>query len=240
MDLGLASTVKETKETDSLGGKLVLNSSIYKGIINLCYIDKSPKGAINVNIHFKTEAGDVIRETVYISNQAGGFTYKDKNTGEDVPLPGYSQMNSFFKAVTGKGIAEQSKEEKTIKVWDNDAKAEVPAQRLVFMDVHNKPIAAGILKISEEKTTKESNYKQGTGEFFDKNEFSKWFDADTGLTTVEKAAGVTNPEFFNDWKTKNEGKVITRKAKIPAAQGATAGSPASSAAVAPTTSLFPS
>lgn len=242
MDLNLPSSVKVEEEKDTLGGRVLLNSNIYPGIVDLCYMDKSDKGAISVNIHFKTKDNQVVRETTYISNRDGEFTYKDKQSGEVKPLPGYSQMDSFFKAVTGKGIGQQLKEEKTISLWDKDAKKELPAKRTVFMDVHQQPIAAGILKVSEEKTTKESNYKNGTGEFFEKNELVKWFNVETGLTHVEQAAGITAPTFFNEWKEKYENKVIERKAKVPGkASAATAGAPGQSAAPvggAPTQSLF--
>lgn len=237
MDFNLGADVKVEEEKDVIGGRVVLNTAVYPGLIDLCYLDASTGGAKNINIHFKTENGDVIRETVYISNKAGSFTYKDKDTGEPKPLPGYSQMDAFFKAVTGKGIAEQITEEKTISLYDKDANKELPVKRTVFMDVHKQPIAAGIYKVEEEKTTKESNYTQGTGEFYEKNAFDKWFDADTGLTAVEKAANKTEAEFLPKWMEKNEGKVRIIKAKKPGTPGSAASSGAPDAA-RPTTSLF--
>ena len=231
MDLNLPSDVKVEKERDSVG-RGALASDVYKGVVELVYLDKSAGGAISVNIQFKTQ-DQVVNQTVYISNRKGKFTYAGKNG--DAPLPGYSQMDAFFTALTGKNLAQQAKEDKVINLYDFEARKELPVKREVFIDALNLPIACGITLVKEEKTTKESNYKEGTGEYYTKNEFNKWFDADTGLTAVEKQAGETSPKFLEAWKTKFVGETITRNAKN---SGAVKGAPATAAAAKPTTSLF--
>ena len=234
MSFALPEGVAAEEEKDSLGGGVVVDANVYKGIIENVYQDKSDGGAISINIHFKMEDGKVLKQTTYISNRAGGFTYT--RDGKSNPLPGYSQMNSFFKAVTGKGIAEnQATEEKMVKIYKDNK--ETPLPRDCFVDAIEKEVAIGILKISEEKTTKSGGKDDkgkdiyvGTGEFREINEFDKFFDADTGLTIVEKLAGETIPDFLNKWKEKNAGKVKVKKAKISGtASGATAGAPATAA-----------
>lgn len=240
LDLNLPSNVKTEKERDTLGGG-ALSTDVYKGIVTLAYLDKSANGATSVNIHFKTDSGQEVRQTVYISNRNGEFTYKDKNTGEAKPLPGYTQMNAFFEAVTGKGIGQQVMEEKTIKLYDFEEKKEMPKQRTIFMDAINQPLAIGIVHVQEEKATKESGYKNGTGEFRDINEFDKFFDPTSGLTNVEKQAGETTPAFLKAWKDKKGGKTVIRKAKVSGTgSGAKAGSPVGDSAPASgnATSLF--
>lgn len=226
--LSLPTGIKAEEERDSLGSGPV-PSNVYAGTVELVYMDKSEGGAMSVNIHFKTD-DRTLRQTVYISNKKGEFTYKDKD-GNAKPLPGYSQMNAFFQALTGKGIDQQTLENKTIKIYDFEAKAEKPVERQVFMDAIRKPLAIGVLLVSEEKTTKESGYKDGTGEFRESNEFDKFFDASNGLTNVEKKAGDTEPKFLEQWKQKNVGNVKVKKAKNPGTPGgAKAGAPAAGSA----------
>ena len=234
--LALPTGVTADQEKDSLGGG-ILPAKTYPGKIKLVYLDKSDKGAISVNIHFEEEAGGrTVKQTTYISNQKGEYVYvKD---GKTFPLPGYSQMNAFFEATTGKGIAEQETTTKTIKLYIfKDGKGgDQLVEREVFMDLQDHACVAGIILVSEEKATKDSNYKDGTGEFREFNEFGKWFDTD-GLTATERAGGLTEPVFIHDWKKKFMDQTVVRKAKNPgAAAGGTDGAPAAKAA--PSKSLF--
>lgn len=235
MDFNLPSSVVAEEEKDIVATGGPLEAGVYPGVVELVFLDKAESGAININIHFNT-GSRIVRQTTYISNRSGGFTYhKD---GKDHPLPGYSQMDHFFKAVTGKGLNQQATEEKTIKLYDYNAQKEVPVTRTVFMEALGKPIAAGIIQISEEKTTKESGYKDGTGEFRQYNEFDKWFNAETGMTRLEELDdSVTEASFIHTWKEKNVGQVKVKKAKNPGAAktGAMSGAPTPAAA---TTSLF--
>jgi hypothetical protein len=237
MDLSLKSGVQVEEERDVLGGMTVLESGIYKGTVELAYMDESKNGALCVVIHFKTEKGVLIKETTYISNRNKEFTYN--RDGKDHTLPGYNIMNSFFDAIAGcdLGTAGRGTEKKVINVWDYDAKKELPVNREVFTDILGKELAIGIIKVSEEKTTPESNYKEGTGEFREKNEFSKFFDADNGLTVTEKKAGETEPAFFHEWKKGKEDYVKVKKAKVSAKTGGTSGMP-TAAAAAPVKKLF--
>lgn len=237
MSFALPSDVVVVEEKDTVGNGGAVDTNVYSGTLDLVYQDVSKNGAISINIHFNVE-DKIVRQTTYISNQAGKFTYN--KDGKNYPLPGYSQMDSFFKAVTGKGIAEQEQLEKVLKLYDFEQKKEVPVPRKCFVDAQGQRIAIGILKVSEEKTVKttetEANGKVkyvGTGEFREINEFDKYFDADSGLTNVEKAGGITEPEFLNIWKTKKVGTVKVKAAKNQPAAGSKAGS-----AAKPATSLF--
>ena len=235
MDLNLPSNVVLEEERDSVGSG-VLDSDVYLGVVELVYLDASASGAISVNISFKTN-NRTVRQTVYISNRKGEFVYRNKDK-KDLPLPGYAQMDAFFTAVTGKGLSSQSLEEKVINIYNYDLKKEIPQTRKVFMDILNKPIAAGILKISEERTTKESNYTVGTGEYRNLNEFNKWFDAETGLTNVEKKAGETEAKVLENWKKANTGNEVIRNAATRDTSKAGAPTSSNSANKKPTESLF--
>jgi hypothetical protein len=236
MDFTLPDSVKIEEEKDTLGGGGgVIESSIVKATIEMVYNDTASSGAKSIVIVAKTDEGNTIRQTTFISNKAGGYTYtNDKGT---YPLPGFSQMSHALEAITGKPLGNtQDIQEKTIKLYDFDLKKEVPVKRQVFMDTLGKVVKIGVLKVSEEKATKESNYKDGTGEFREYNSFDKWFDAETDMTVLEqKDDSITEPKFMAKWLEKNEGKVKVIKAKNPGvASGAVSGAPATT-----TSTLFP-
>ena len=221
MDISLPTNVKKEEEKDVIGGFAPLPAGIYDAMIQMAYLDESASGAKCIVIKAKIGEKEV-SQTTYISNKAGVFTYKDKQTGDLKPLPGYTQMDTFFVAVTGKGINEQTIEEKVVNIYDYAARKDVPQKRQVFMDVVKQPIKVGLQQINEEKTTKESGYTDGTGEFRKYNEFAKWFNADSGLTTQEEQAGVTEPTFIKAWEENFANKVITKNAKNSKAGATTA------------------
>jgi len=230
MDLSLGNDVEVQEESDSLGGGYV-DSGIYQGNVKMCFLDASKSGAVSVNIHFE-HGGRTTRQTIYISTAKRAdlgnnvkFTYTDKKSGKELPLPGYSQMDSFFKVATGQGIAQQTKADKVVALYDFAVKAEVDRSVSVFTDVLGKELAIAIQHVSEEKTTKESGYKDGTGEYIDKNEFAKFF-LKNGLTLTEQKAGETKPAFLAKWKADKAGKTVIRKAKNSgAAEGQSTSAP---------------
>ena len=226
MDLALPEGVTAEADTDvlSTGSNTIIDSGVYQGTVEMVFIDAAASGAKRLNIHFQTKLG-LLKVVNYFSNKQGGLTYKDKNTGKEMPLPGFSQMDTFLKVLTGEGLIENAKkaELKKVGIYDFNAKVEVPTEVSVLTAGVGKEIAIGVMKISEEKTTKESGYTEGTGQFRESNEFVKFFNAKSGLTISEMESGKTIPEFLGKWKAKNTGYVKTKKAKIPFAGGAVAG-----------------
>jgi hypothetical protein len=235
MDFNLPTGVKVEEERD-VSGFAPLPSGVYEGVMQLGYLGKSDKGALSATFLVKAD-NRVVSQTIYYSNRDGDFTYKSKTDGSMQPLPGYSQVDAILLAVTGKGITEQELVEKVVTIYDYTARKEVPSKRSVFEDTINKPVAVGINHISEEKTTKESGYKDGTGEFRQFNEFTKWFNPETGLTNTETKAGAKEPKFLATWKSNNTGNIIVRKAANTGATQGTTGAPVG-AAPAPASSLF--
>lgn len=224
----------QTKEEDVLGGSRTVPSNVYPAGIKLAYLDKSAKGAICVVFDFALMVNGKERnhkETFYISNAAGSFTYKDKKTGEDKPMPSFVTVDTICKAVTGKGLTELSSEKKMVKVYDYDQKAEVPQEKEVLMDLVRGKLELGVLELTVDKTTKDaSGAYVPTGETRDTNEVSKIF-TEEGLTLVEKDAGKTEAKFKEAWIAQYADKKIN-KAK-GAASGAKAGGVAKQATTSP-------
>ena len=223
----------QTKEEDVLGGSRTVPSNVYPAGIKLAYLDKSAKGAICVVFDFALMVNGKERnhkETFYISNAAGSFTYKDKKTGEDKPMPSFVTVDTICKAVTGKGLTELSSEKKMVKVYDYDQKAEVPQEKEVLMDLVRGKLELGILEVTVDKNVKSDTGYVPSGETRDTNEVSKVFTED-GLTLVEKDAGKTEAKFKEAWIAQYADKKIN-KAK-GAASGAKAGGVAKPAATSP-------
>lgn len=220
-----------TKEEDVLGGGFTVPTNVYPAIIKLAYVDKSAKGAINVVFDFAILVNGKERnhkETIYISNAAGSFTYKDKKTGEDKPMPGFVTVDSICKAITGKSITQMTTEKKLVKIYDYTQKAEVPQEKEVLMDLVRGKLELGIQELTIDRTEKSDTGEYvPTGETRDTNEVSKVFTED-GLTLVEKEAGATEAKFKAAWIKQYADKKIN-KAKGKAA-GAKAGGVAKPAA----------
>lgn len=214
----------QTKEEDVLGGSRTVPSNVYPAGIKLAYLDKSAKGAICVVFDFALMVNGKERnhkETIYISNAAGSFTYKDKKTGEDKPMPGFVTVDSICKAVTGKSITQMTTEKKLVKIYDYTQKAEVPQEKEVLMDLVRGKLELGIQELTVDKTVKSDTGEYvPTDETRDINELSKVFTED-GLTLVEKDAGKTETKFKEAWIAQYADKKIN-KAK-GAASGAKAG-----------------
>ena len=236
----------QTKEEDVLGGSRTVPSNVYPAAIKLAYLDSSKNSkAICAVFDFALLVNGKERnhkETIYISDGKGCFTYKDKQSGEDKPMPGFVTVDSICKAVTGKSITQLSTEKKTIKVYDFDQKAEVPQEKEVLMDLLRGKLELGILEVTVDKTAKNESYdpsqpKQGTnlpylptGETRDQNELSKAFNED-GLTQLEKESGATEAKFKAAWVEQYAGKKINKSKG--AATGAKAGGVSKPAAASP-------
>ena len=222
----------QTKEEDVLGGSRTVPSNVYPAGIKLAYLDAAASGAICVVFDFAMLVNGKERnhkETIYISNKNKEFTYKDKQSGENKPLPGFVTVDSICKAVTGKSITELSTEKKTIKVYDYDQKAEVPQEKEVLMDLVRGKLELGIQELTVDKTVKSDTGEYvPTGETRDTNEVSKVFTED-GLTLVEKEAGATEAKFKAAWiKQYADKKINKAKGKADGAKAGGVAKPAAS------------
>ena len=231
-------TIKDEEPRDSLGG-FILPTGIYPMIIDMAYMTKSQGGADAVNLVCKTQNGREMKQTIYITNRKGEPFYIDKTSGDKRYLPGYNQMNSICDLVGAVDIATAATtaEEKTVKIWDYDAKKELPKSVPVLTSMMGKKIVLGILNIKENKNVKDNNGNYVPGpETRNINEINKAFN-ENGLTQAEIKASSTTPEFLEKWKDKFGDKEID---KSTAVAGTTAGVPGQAAPVAAPPPLFTS
>ena len=234
--------VKMEEERDVLGGG-VFDSNLYDFEIKLAYITKSKGGAMAVNLTLESK-GNTLKQIIYISSgdaKGNKFTYIDKKTNEERPLPGYSQINSLCQLAIGKSLKEIDPEDKVIAVFDTDLKKEVNKTVPVLTELMGNDITIGILKVIEDKNklNDATGKYEPTGETREINEMAKFFKTGSNLTSAEIASGETEGKFAAKWLDKNLDTVKNKAKGVPAGSGTT-GLPQASTGAAPatTTNLF--
>lgn len=235
-------TDKVEEDRDSLGGNSALETDAYLATVTLAYIKKSEGGAMGLFLHFKTADGKDIRSNQYMTSGSakGGLPYYIDKEGKKQYLPGFNIANALALLTVGKEISELDTEEKTVKLYSSEAKAEIPQQVQVVTALMGQEIIIGLVKQTVDKTKKNESTKEyeATGETRDENEIDKLFRASDKMTKAEISAGATEPGFYTAWLEKNKG--VTRN-KVKGASG-TSGAPKAGGAAGgtqkPKTSLF--
>lgn len=230
-------------ETDSLGGGFqALDSGVYDATITLAYIETAKSEATGVNLTMKTADDKEIKQVIWLTSgkAKGGTTYYKDKDGKNQPLPGYLLGNSLALLTVGTDISEVETEEKIVKVYSYEAKAEVPTKVQVLTALIGQPITVALMKVLEDKTKKNdaTNVYEATGETREVNDIKKFFHTESRKTTSEIREN-TDAAFITAWGDKHTGKVENKVGKAPKGTGATAFGVAKSAASAPkASSLF--
>jgi len=212
--LKIDSDIVEDKDTLG-GGSFVLESGIYEAKVDLAYLDKSKGGAMALNIHFLTKDNQQLRQTLWVtSGDAKGNknTYLDKEGNKHL-LPGMNQANHLAMLTTGKEIAALDTEEKVVKLYNFDAKEEIPTKVNVITEMLNREIILGVMKQVVDKNVKnDDGVYVPSGDTREENEITKIFSAKDKRTVTEIKAEATEAQFIKDWDEKWTG-VTRNKAK---------------------------
>jgi hypothetical protein len=229
----------KTQDEDVLpsGGGFVLDSGLYPMIVENAFLDQSKGGAMNINLWLKVKGGDkrIFRQTIYMtSGEAKGKKPYYVKDGVKYPLPGYTMADHISKITTGLPVSQVTPEKKLVKLYDFDAKAEVPREVPVVTEMVGKEILVGMQKIRENKRVNQNGEWVDGPEAREFNEISKVFHPD-GYTVTEKAAEAEEAKFVQKWKDANPSDYVKDSFKALPGQAASAGAtaPASTAAAAP-------
>ena len=228
---------------DRLGGFQPFNTDVYPAKIKAAYAGKSAEGAMSVTV-MADIGGKEYRETLYITNKKGENFYLNKQDAKKkVPLPGFTTVNDICLIACEKPLSQMQTEEKIIKLYDYDAKQEVPKPVQMITELIGKDVALGIFRQLENKSTKDSSGKYvATPETREINVIEKVFHPELKLTVAEAQNGKTKGEFWDAWVERNK-DTIRDKREIKDGAGGTAGAPrpaptAQAQQAAPKTSLF--
>lgn len=230
-------------EKDSVGSGGVIDSGLYLMEITTAYINQAESGAMALVIHAKDKNDKTLRQSFWMtSGKAKGCKNYYEKDGEKHYLPGFLHANALSLLTLGKEISTLDTEEKVIKLYSADAKAEVPTKVNMVMELLGKEVLLGVIKQTVPKTKKnESGEYVPTGETRDENEVDKIFRARDRMTTAEIRAQATEAAFADTWEAKWSGKVKD-KTKGTSASTGSVGAPKGAAPTAgtkkPTSSLF--
>lgn len=220
----LKSDVKVAADSDVLGGSRVLDTDIYAATLDAVFTGMSDSGAMNVTIHAKTDSGQEIKQTIYITSnkEKGQKTYYTKND-VNYPLPGFSVINNIAQLAVGKDISELETENKIVKVYDFKQSKEVMKEVPMIVDLVGKKVEFAIMKevVDKEKSDGNGGYA-ATGETREQNEIVKVFCLREGFehqTASEIRDKVGAAEFHPEWLKKNKG-TVRNKAKSAGTAGA--------------------
>jgi hypothetical protein len=243
----LTTTDHEVVQDRLGGGFQPLDTDIYAGSIKAAYAGASAGGAQNVTL-ILTLNGKEYRETVYVTDKTGKNWFANKQDAtKKVPLPGFTILNDLCLVTTDKPLSEQDGEEKVVKVWDNEAKAEMPKSVPMLMDLVGKACLVAIEKSIVNKNVQQPNGEWVAGaETREENNIVKVFHPELKVTVPEALAERTEPDFFNKWLEKNKGNVNDKR-KVKDGEAGKTGRPgqangppqaSGSSDTAPRTSLF--
>lgn len=212
---------------DRLGGYQPFDSDIYTGLIKAAYAGQSAGGAKSVSLIVDFN-GKEYRETVYITNRKGeNFFYNKNDTTKKVPLPGFTTIDNICLVTTGAPLSEQPTEEKTIKVYDPEARAELPKAVQMLVDLIGKEVSLGILRSLENKNEKNANNEYvPTADTRETNYIDVVFHTPTKMTVVEARNNAEAPAFWDAWSDRNKGNTKDNR-EIKDGQGGKSGRPGS-------------
>ena len=216
-NFSLAADVKEEVESDviSTGRKFTWDTGIYDCTLKLAYLTKAKSGADAVNFVLAHD-GQEITQTIYVTSgmakgnkptwtvtEKHGKSTKDRyGVGAEVPLPGFSQVNSIIKMAVDSDLAEcdSNKQKKFVKIYNENTKVEV------LMDLVNVPITLAIQEIRQNKSELINGSYKPTNDERVINEIVKVLTPEH-FTKTEAAKGIDETIWATDWAGKFSGKV---------------------------------
>ena len=200
-------SVSSAVEEDSTGPVYVVDSGVYDCVIDMAYVMQSQSSkALGINLKLKTREGTMITERIWFTNKSGQTFYT--RDGQNVPLPGFAQMNSLCNLVVGKNFLDLQDdiETKQVMIYNREERKEVGTDSEVVVPLVGRKIKAGILREYQDVGDANNNWKP-TGYSRDVNTVDKFFDFDSSQTQGEKIENKP-ASYIEKWIARNEG--VTR------------------------------
>ncbi len=222
---------------DVLGGSYILESDVYDAIIKMAYAGTSQTSkSQSVNLTLDID-GKEYRETIWVTNKSNeNFYVKD---GKKYPQPGFTTIDDLCLCANGLPLNAQTVEEKVIKIYDFEAKADLPKAVKVITSILNKPVKVAILKSKVDRTKKNdaTDKYEPTGETKEENTIEKVFHPTLNVSIAE-ARAKKPAEFLDKWREKNKGTVKDKSTKEAGNAGRPGANKAGNAPAAKANDLF--
>lgn len=234
----------ESSDQDVIPGEggYTLPTGVYPMVVDVAYMGKSAKGAVSLNLHLKQAKGGktIVRQTLWVASgdkKGNKNYYIDKNKKKRL-LPGMAQADHIAQITTGQSLAALTPEEKTIKLYDFEKRAELPTKVAALTEMHTKEIYVGLKKVRTNKVVKnQSGGYDDTAAERVFNEIDKVFYPD-GMTIAEKKSEATEAKFIGKWKKRFPDDFVDDQYKAVEAPADPDALPDDSADAAATASLF--
>lgn len=233
------------QDQDRLGGSKVFESGLVDFEIEHAFFTKSKGGALALNVRHVDDKGTRHDEQFWVTSgdSKGNKNYYEKD-GAKFYLPGFLTADSLALLAAKKPLSDLTVEDKVLKLYDFDAKKELPTNVKAVVDLFGKKITAGVLKevVDKNKDTGQKNADGSkiyapTGESREQNVVDKYFRATDGFTVPEIVGGATASEFKKQWADRNTGAVRDKRSNKSGAP-TPSGSAGSSQQQKPAKSLF--
>lgn len=181
---------KDKVEEDFVGGGgFILDTDIYEAKIKAAYLGKAAKSdARSFNIILDIN-GKELRNQIWMTNRNGDVTYTDKKTKVEKNLPGFNQINGLCMLLCSKELGDMDVEEMTLKIYDFDAKKELPKAVDCFVELHDVMLNVAVQRqiVDKTKLNESSKKYEPTGEVKNINEIIKFFP-ENKLVTISEVA----------------------------------------------------
>ena len=214
------STENLEQAKDTLGGGYSpLESGSYDAKITAAYVTMSAKDAMAINLVCDID-GREYREQLWITNSKGENFFINKKTHSKVPLPGFTIVNDICLCTVGQELKELDTTPRVFKIYDYDAKQEMPKEVPTIIDIMGKEITLGILKQIVDKNVKnDAGEYVPSGETREENVIDKVFHYETKMTVSEAKDGRKEAAFHGKWVAKNTGNTRNKAKGAEKAEG---------------------
>jgi hypothetical protein len=153
---------QQAARDSNTGGKRIIDTGKYKGVIVAAFYEKNEKGTESMNIMFKSDAGQ----------EAGPLNiYTHNNQG--APLAGYKLVNAIMTCCRVKALTAV---QAPVQLYDFASQSQVTKQKEIYKELTGKPI--GFVLQQEE-------YQKQDGSIGERMIISAPFEAATELMAVE-------------------------------------------------------
>jgi len=207
------------KEVDRIGGSYVWESGIYDCVVDMAYLEESAGGALG--LHLTLVHNDRrLRESFYVtSGTAKGKKTTYSREGKEFYLPGFTMARNLCLTAAGMTLQEVAKagEKKVINLYDRAQQKEVPTEKeFVLTALVGKDVKVGVIKdvVNRRQRNAEGKYVP-INEKREENHISQFFYPTDDMTVNEKESGLTEADFINKWRAKNEGVDNVEYKEIP-------------------------
>lgn len=225
------------RQADTLGGKNVLPTDVYKLHVKHAYLGESSGGALSITVVGKVNDSDY-SETFWITNKEKKNYFMSKND-KKVPLPGFTVIDDMCLFATGKPLAQQSTVDKIIEKYNPETSSMQKSSVPVIEGLLDKDVLVAISQVKEFKRKKFDDGYHTVSDTTEFNEIEKVFHLDKHLTANEVIKKVEEPEFYTKWLEAKKGKVKDKtKGKTPERPDVTTSSGMPSAEPTPVSNPF--